>query len=191
MKNNEDKLHVFIFALCVIACIYALASIAQAGDMQYRFKSPSFTGIGTSAHFLTIENQEFTRKAEIKKKRIAEEERLLSEAKHTNYAKFMDNLESRMYAELSKHLSEAVFGESCGQTYTSTTTNNVTTYTADSADPRAGNEDGVGTSCSGTYTFNDTTFTYNKDIANDVITLDIAGPDGNSTIELPLNDFKF
>ena len=48
-----------------------LPSCALAGDMQHRWKSPSFSGIGTSAHYLTIENQEFTRKAEIKSKREA------------------------------------------------------------------------------------------------------------------------
>jgi len=187
--KHEIKLHLLTVVLGVMMCMYSLTNTLHAGDMQYRFKSPSFTGIGTSAHYLTIENQEFTRKAEIKKKQIAEEERMLSEAKNTNYAKFMDNLESRMYAELSKHLSEAVFGESCGQTYTTNSTTGQ--VTVDTMNPRDGNDDGVGTSCSGTYTFNDTTFTYNKDITNDVITLDIAGPDGNSTIELPLNDFKF
>jgi len=189
--KNEIRLHLFIFVLSVMACVYALASIAQAGDLEYRWKSPSFSGIGTSAHFLTIENQEFTRKAEIKSKKEAEEKRLLSAKKNTNYAKFLDNLESRMYAEFSRHLSENVFGESCGQSYTATTENGVTTYTADTMDPRDGNVDGVGADCSGEYTFNDTTIKYTKSVTNDNITLDIAGPDGSSQIILPLNDFKF
>ena len=34
---------------------------------DYQFKSPSFTGNDYSAHALTIENQEFTRQAQIKK----------------------------------------------------------------------------------------------------------------------------
>jgi len=164
---------------------------AYAGDMQYRFKSPSFSGIGTSAHFLTIENQEFTRKAEIKSKKESEEKRLLSEKKNTNYAKFLDNLESRMYAEFSKHLSENVFGEACGQSYTATTVNSVTTYTVDTIDPRAGNVDGIGDDCSGEYSFNDTTIKYTKNVTLDIITLDIMGPDGSTQIVLPLNDFMF
>jgi len=32
----------------------------------HKFKSPSFSGIGTSSHYLTIENQEFNRKMSIK-----------------------------------------------------------------------------------------------------------------------------
>ena len=43
----------------------------------------------------------------------------------------------------------------------------------------------------GTYSFNDTTVTYTKDVTNDVVTLDIAGPDGSQVITLPLNDFQF
>ena len=171
----------------ILVLFMLLPSCALAGDMQHRWKSPSFSGIGTSAHYLTIENQEFTRKAEIEAKRKSETEKELAKLKNTNYAKFIDNLESRMYAELSKHLSENMFGEACAQDWTESSG----TYTADEVNPADGNKDAVGTTCGGTYTFNDTTFTYKKDIANDVITLDIVGPDGSTTIELPLNDFRF
>ncbi len=37
-----------------------------ADEMVHKFKSPSFSGIGTSAHYLTIENQQFNRKMTIK-----------------------------------------------------------------------------------------------------------------------------
>ena len=37
-----------------------------ANELIYSFKSPSFSGINTSSHYLTIENQEATRKATIK-----------------------------------------------------------------------------------------------------------------------------
>ena len=93
-------------------------------------------------------------------------------------------------------MSESLFGEPCGQTYTTTTTtddNDVTTTTtaADTMNPKHGNEDGFGSTCGDTYTFNDTTITYKKDITKDEVTLDIAGPDGNTKIVLPLNDFRF
>jgi hypothetical protein len=159
----------------------------EGGELEHKWKSPSFSGIGTSAHFLTIENQEFIRKAEIKSKREAAEAKELAAAKNTNYAKFVDNLESRIYAEFSKWMSESLFGEPCGQTYTTADG----TTTADTMNPQDGNEDGVGTTCGSTYTFNDTTITYEKDIANDKITLLINGPDGNTEIILPLNDFRF
>ena len=171
-------------------------SSANSADLTHKWKSPSFSGIGTSAHFLTIENQEFTRKADIRAKEESEIAKKLAAAKNTNYAKFIDNLESRIYAEFSKQLTDNLFGEPCGTTYTTATVDGVTTTTQDTPNPQEGNSvDGadtiVGSNCTGTYTFNDTTVTYTKDVTNDVVTLDIAGPDGSQVITLPLNDFQF
>ena len=192
----EDKLNVFIFITAFAASIWAMSQIVQAAELTHRWKSPSFSGIGTSAHFLTIENQEFTRKAEIKAKRESEAAKKLAASKNTNYAKFIDNLESRIYAEFSKQLTDNLFGEACGTSYTTTTVDGVTTTTQDTPNPQEGNSiDGadtiVGSNCTGTYSFNDTTVTYTKDVTNDVVTLDIAGPDGSQVITLPLNDFQF
>ena len=192
----EDKLNVFIFITAFVASIWAMSQIVQAAELTHRWKSPSFSGIGTRAHFLTIENQEFTRKAEIKAKRESAEAKRLAAAKNTNYAKFIDNLESRIYAEFSKQLTDNLFGEACGTSYTTTTVDGVTTTTQDTPNPQEGNSiDGadtiVGSNCTGTYSFNDTTVTYTKDVTNDVVTLDIAGPDGSQVITLPLNDFQF
>ena len=197
----ENKLNLFIFiAVCAVS-IWAMTQIVQAAELTHRWKSPSFSGIGSSAHFLTIENQEFTRKADIKAKRESAEAKRLAAAKNTNYAKFIDNLESRIYAEFSKQLTDNLFGESCGTSYTTATVEGVTTTTQNTLNPEGGNsldqadgspnENPVGSNCTGTYTFNDTTVTYTKDVTNDVVTLDIAGPDGSQVITLPLNDFQF
>ena len=181
--------------LIFIGCI-VWSTFVAGGELTHKWKSPSFSGIGTSAHFLTIENQEFTRKADIKAKKESEIAKKIAAAKNTNYAKFVDNLESRIYAEFSKQLTDNLFGESCGTTYTTATVDGVTTTTQDTPNPQEGNSvDGantiVGSNCTGTYSFNDTTVTYTKDVTNDVVTLDIAGPDGSQVITLPLNDFKF
>jgi len=172
--------------LFFIGCV-AWPTFVESGELTHKWKSPSFSGIGTSAHFLTIENQEFTRKAEIKAKKESETAKKIAAAKNTNYAKFIDNLESRIFAEFSKQLTDNLFGESCGTTYT--TVDGVTTQ--DTPNPEVGNTDGVGGNCTGTYSFNDTTVTYTKDVTNDVVILDIAGPDGSQVITLPLNDFQF
>ena len=50
-----------------------LISIALAGNLTHQWKSPAFSGQGYSAHALTIENQEFTRKAALKDKKDAAE----------------------------------------------------------------------------------------------------------------------
>ena len=176
--------------LFFIGCV-AWPTFVESGELTHKWKSPSFSGIGTSAHFLTIENQEFTRKAEIKAKKDSEAAKKIASAKNTNYAKFIDNLESRIYAEFSKQLTDNLFGESCGTTYTTETVDEVTTTTQNTLNPEIGNTDGVGSNCTGTYPFNDTTVTYTKDVTNDIVTLDIAGPDGSQVITLPLNDFQF
>ena len=176
--------------LFFIGCV-AWPTFVESGELTHKWKSPSFSGIGTSAHFLTIENQEFTRKAEIKAKKDSEAAKKIASAKNTNYAKFIDNLESRIYAEFSKQLTDNLFGESCGTTYTTATVDGVTTTTQNTLNPEIGNTDGVGSNCTGTYSFNDTTVTYTKDVTNDIVTLDIAGPDGSQVITLPLNDFQF
>ncbi len=185
--HDVDMIKTFLWGLGIGVLVMFITCVAYAGQLTHKWKSPSFSGVGTSAHFLTIENQEFTRKAEIKAKKEAAAAKILSAAKNTNYAKFIDNLESRIFAEFSKQLTDNLFGESCGTTYT--TVDGVTTQ--DTPNPEIGNTDGVGGNCTGTYTFNDTTVTYTKDVTNDVVVLDIAGPDGSQVITLPLNDFQF
>ena len=82
-----------------------------ADEIVHKFKSPSFSGIGTSAHYLTIENQEFNRKEAIKAEIKAYREELEREAENTTLARFIRNLESRIYAQLSRQLVDALFGE--------------------------------------------------------------------------------
>jgi len=76
---------------------------------DYTFKSPSFTGSGYSSHVLTIENQEFTRRQQIAKDIQAALDRIKADANNTNLAKFMNNLESRIYAQISQNLATAMF----------------------------------------------------------------------------------
>ena len=104
--------------LLTILITMLISSVVLAEGMVHKWKSPSISGIGASAHFLTIENQEFTRKAEIRARKDSAAAKKISAAKNTNYAKFLDNLESRIFAEFSKQLTDNLFGESCGTTYT-------------------------------------------------------------------------
>lgn len=93
-----------------ISLLLICLSVA-ADEMVHQFKSPSFSGIGTSAHYLTIENQEFNRKEAIKAEIKAYQEELKREAENTTLARFLKNLESRIYAQLSRQLVENLFGE--------------------------------------------------------------------------------
>jgi hypothetical protein len=76
---------------------------------DYSFKSPSFTGSGYSSHVLTIENQEYTRRQQVAKDIQAALDRIKADANNTNLAKFMNNLESRIYAQISQNLATAMF----------------------------------------------------------------------------------
>lgn len=80
---------------------------APIGD--YQFKSPSFNGVGYSSHVLTIENQEFTRQVQVKKDIQAALDKAKADANNTNIAKFLNNLESRIYAQISQNLATAMF----------------------------------------------------------------------------------
>jgi len=82
-----------------------------ANELIYSFKNPSFSGINTSSHYLTIENQEATRKATIKEEIKAYTDQLAREADNTTLARFIRNLESRIYAQLSRQMVESLFGE--------------------------------------------------------------------------------
>ena len=108
--KNENRLLLMIFIACMAMAVWSITSMVNADQMVHKFKSPSFSGVGTSAHYLTIENQEKTRKDAIKEKRAADEEKRLAALKNTNYAKFIKNLESRIYARFSKEMEDALFG---------------------------------------------------------------------------------
>ena len=103
--------------LLLLICILALANIVlisltlKADEMTHKFKNPSFSGQGTSAHYLTIENQEFNRKEDIKAEIKAYQEELERDANNTTLARFIRNLESRIYAQLSRQLVDNLFGE--------------------------------------------------------------------------------
>ena len=101
-KNMKTKLFLIV-ALSFSSFSYS------APFADYSFKSPSFNGNGYSSHVLTIENQEFTRKAQLQKDIQAALDKAKADKANTNIAKFMNNLESRIYAQISQNLATAMF----------------------------------------------------------------------------------
>ena len=102
----------YLLAGFLIICVISFFSgFAWSGQLTHQFKSPSFTGNGYSSHMLTIENQEFSRKKALKEKKEAAERQAASDEANTNLSKFMKNVESRIYAQLSKQLVDSMFGE--------------------------------------------------------------------------------
>jgi curli production assembly/transport component CsgF len=100
-----------VLALSLMVASMFFISVLSADQMVHKFKNPSFSGTNTSSHYLTIENQEFNRKEAIKAEIKAYQDELERDAKNTTLARFIRNLESRIYAQLSRQLVENLFGE--------------------------------------------------------------------------------
>ena len=107
-EKMKDRLELTALMTIFIVSILAISGPVQA-DEVFKFKNPSFSGIGTGAHYLTIENQEHSRKKAIKDAMEAARKAAEREAENSTMAKFIRNLESRIYAQLSKQLVESMF----------------------------------------------------------------------------------
>ena len=99
------------FCIYLIIFLFILSAKLYADELLYKFKSPSFSGVNTSSHYLTIENQEATRRQAIKDEIQAYKDELARDASNTTLARFIRNLESRVYAQLSRQMVEQLFGE--------------------------------------------------------------------------------
>ena len=98
-----------MFFWSMLIMFWSVGSIAD--EIVFKFKSPSFNGNGTSSHYLTIQNQEFNRKEALKAEIKALQEQIERDKENTTLARFIRNLESRIYAQLSRQLVENLFGE--------------------------------------------------------------------------------
>jgi hypothetical protein len=96
----------------LITIIVGLVMITgvNASEVTFKFGSPSFSGVGKSSHYLTIENIEKTRKDAIKAAEKAAADKVIADAKNTAVAKFKANLESRFYTALAKQITTNIFG---------------------------------------------------------------------------------
>jgi hypothetical protein len=81
----------------------------SASEIVFNFNSPSFSGIGYSSHVLTIYNQELSRRLAIEADKKANALKAEQDAKSTTMAKFISNLESRVYNELARQITEKLF----------------------------------------------------------------------------------
>ena len=95
----------------ILLPLMLLAGPAEASEMVYQFANPQFSGDGYSQHVLSIENIEASRKAAIEAQKKADKAAAEAAKNNTNLAKFLNNLESRIYAQLSLQLSNAMFSD--------------------------------------------------------------------------------
>lgn len=138
---------------------------ASASEMNWGFKSPAFHyGNGYSTHVLTVEQLQFNRQKDREDAARAEAERIERELENTTLNKFLKNVESRIYATLSKQMVDAMFAE-CS-------TDCATTGTAE---------------------IEGSTITWLKDTTTGEISLEVVSADGSvTTISIPgAGEFNF
>ena len=135
-----------------------------ASEIVHQFSNPSFSGNGYSSHVLSIEQLQHNREKNVKDDAKSAAAAAVRAENNTTIAKFIKNVESRIYANLSKQLVDNMFGTSCTGTCPT----------------------------SGTAEVEGSTIYWVKDTSTEIITLTITDPNGNvTTMSVPLGDFEF
>ena len=118
----------------IITILGLATSVSYAAPLaDYSFKSPSFNGIGYSSHVLTIENQEHSRREQIRKDIQSAIDKAAADSKNTNLNKFLNNLESRIYAQISQNLATAMFADNNSNSGSLNFEGNTISWTKDSS----------------------------------------------------------
>jgi len=100
--------------IALIGLLILMAPNSYADQLKHKFKNPSFSGIGTGAHYLTIENQEKSRREKIKDDVEAALRAAEREEENSTLNKFLRNLESRIYSQISRQLVDSMLGNEEG-----------------------------------------------------------------------------
>ena len=105
----KKELKLITLGACLGIGLGLLSYVVEADELVHEFKNPSFSGVGTSSHYLTIENQEKSRRDKIKDD-IETALRAAERAdQNSTINKFIRNLESRIYSQISKGLVDSMF----------------------------------------------------------------------------------
>ena len=161
MKTSLGKV------VLVVSLYTSLITSILASELVQEFSNPSFSGNGYSAHVLSINQLEVQREKTLEDERKSEAAAAERAAKNTTINKFITNVESRIYANLSKQLVDNMFGEGCDSSTTTCPT-------------------------SGSSEIEGATIYWVKDTTTEEITLTITADDGTvTTMVVPIGDFKF
>jgi hypothetical protein len=96
--------------IITLLAIFAVSPI-YAAEMVHQFNSPAFNGSGYSSHVLTIKQLEDQAKDKNQSAADAIKSKAEQDAANTPQARFIANLESRIYSQLAKQLTDSMFGE--------------------------------------------------------------------------------
>jgi len=167
MKKSNLPLAIIVAVGVLILCI----ELVKASDLVHEFHSPSFSGVGWSTHMLSLEQLQHNRKEDAKERVEAQERQDERDEKNKTINKFIKNVESRIYANLSKQLVDNMFKTCTAEQIESETCNVALTGTA--------NIEG-------------SVLVWTKDPDMGTITLVITSDDGSTTtMVVPVGDFGF
>ena len=153
--------------LVVTFTLTLLTTSILASDLVHEFKNPAFSGNGYSNHVLSVDQLQSQRKKDNEADAKSEAAAAERAEKNTTINKFIANVESRIYANLSKQLVDNMFGTSCDSSTTTCPT-------------------------SGTSEIEGATIYWVKDTTTEVITLTITDANGTvTTMSVPIGDFVF
>ena len=159
MKTLQKVVLVSLFYVLLVG-----PNTLTASEIVHEFSNPSFSGNGYSSHVLSIEQLQYNREKNVKDDAKSAAAAAVRAENNTTIAKFIKNVESRIYANLSKQLVDNMFGTSCTGTCPT----------------------------SGTAEVEGSTIYWVKDTSTEIITLTITDPTGNvTTMSVPLGDFQF
>lgn len=153
-----------LFSLLLVTVIFILPNASYGDSLGWSFKSPAFHyGNGYSTHVLSVEQLQFNRKKDLEDEKASEAARIARELENTTLNKFLKNVESRIYATLSKQMVDSMFAE-CGSSCAN----------------------------SGTAEIEGSQISWSKDPTTGEITLTVVGPDGTTEIKIPgSGEFNF
>jgi len=100
--------------LAKISVFFVLTSFItslQSSELTQEFNNPSFSGQGYSNHVLSIQQLEHQRKQKIKEDQEAAERQAKRDEDNKTINRFIANVESRIYANLSKQLVDNMFSD--------------------------------------------------------------------------------
>ena len=153
--------------LVVALSLFTPITSILASELVHDFKNPAFSGNGYSQHVLSINQLEVQREQKVFDDIKSEAAAAERAEKNTTINKFIANVESRIYANLSKQLVDNMFGTSCDSSTTTCPT-------------------------SGTSEIEGATIYWVKDTTTEIITLTITDANGNVTsMSVPIGDFVF
>ena len=168
MKILNKSMRILVFFLM-------FTPLAMADALVFEFGNPAFSGNGYSSHVLSVEQLQYSRKQDVKADEKSAAAALKREQENTTIAKFIKNVESRIYANLSKQLVDNMFGTGCD---TSDPLNGCQNSGTTTIDP-----DGDGTGA---------VIAWIRDETAGTITLTVTAEEGTLTnLTVPIGNFLF